>query len=194
MKNSLFIIALFVLVKTNAQTAEFKKAYDEGNMKLKIKSYTPAIQSYDKAIALVQTDADNAFKSKTILTDDKKYIADAYAKRSSCYYYTGNYNAMKTDAEKTLALDPKNPDAVSLLAYMQYKAGTKKKACISEREQINKGSETAKKIFEDCSCAKEGIAIYKEGVTQANLKRYDTALVRLNEALVILPDSGSIYV
>jgi tetratricopeptide (TPR) repeat protein len=194
MKKVLSLLALCILIKTNAQTADFKKFCDDGNAKFKIKSYSLAIQSYDKAIAGVQADADNAVKSKTALTDDKKYIADVYAKRATSYYYTGNYPAMKTDAEKVLVLDPKNQDAISLIAYMQYKAGDKKAACAKEREQITKGSEAARKIFEDCYCWKEGIALYKEGVTQVNLKRYDSALVKLNQALVILPDSGTIYV
>ena len=195
MKKALSLLALFILIKTtNAQTADFKKAYDDGNLKFKVKSYSLAIPLYDKAIALVQTDADNALASKTAISDDKKYIADVYAKRAACFYYMGNYTAMKTDAEKVRALDPKNQDAPSLLAYMQYKAGDKKTACSIERVQINKGSEAAKRVFEDCFCWREGVALYKEGITQANLKRYDSALVKLNQALVILPDSGSIYV
>jgi tetratricopeptide (TPR) repeat protein len=79
------------------------------------------------------------------------------------------------------------------MAYTKYKAGDKKFGCSSAREQMNKGSEIASKVFEDCFCWSEGITLYKEGMTQANLKRYDSALVKLNKALVILPDSGSIY-
>ncbi len=193
MKKTLFVIALFVLVKISAQTADFKKNYEDGNMLFKAKSYSKAILSYDKAIAIVQTDADNVLKTKTPLSDDKKYISDAYARRASCYYNTGNYGAMKTDAEKVLVLDPNNADGLALMAYTKYKGGDKKGGCSIAREQIGKGSEVAKKVFEDCFCWSEGIALYKEGTTQANLKRYDTALVKLNKALAILPDSGSIY-
>ena len=100
---------------------------------------------------------------------------------------------MKADAEKVLVLDPKNADGLALMAYTKHKAGDKKGGCSIAREQINRGSEIAKKVFEDCFCWSEGITLYKEGMTQANLKRYDSALVKLNKALVILPDSGSIY-
>jgi len=193
MKKILFVIALFLLVKINAQTPDFKKNYEDGNLKLKAKNYSQAILCYDKAIAIVQPDADNALKAKTYLTDDKKYISDVYAKRATCYYNTSNYSAMKTDADKVIALDSSNVDAPALLAHQKYKGGDKKVACAIMRKQISKGSEPAKKVFEDCFCWTEGMSLYKDGLTSANLKRYDTALVKLNKALTILPDSGAIY-
>src|ERR1700739_3090598 len=193
MKKTLYVIAFLAFIKTIAQTPDFKKSYEDGNTKFKAKSYSQAILSYDKAIGIVQADADAAVKSKTALSDDKKYISDAYARRADCYYNTGNYGAMKADAEKVLILDPQNADGLALTAYMKYKVGDKKGGCSIAREQINKGSEIAKKVFEDCFCWSEGITLYKEGTTLANLKRYDSALVKLNKALIILPDSGSIY-
>ncbi|MEO8760817.1 MAG: hypothetical protein ABI388_06220 [Bacteroidia bacterium] len=193
MKKIVFVIALFAFVKINAQTPDFKKNYEDGNLMLKAKSFSKAILSYDKAIAIVEADADNALKTKTYLTDDKKYISDAFAKRAICYYNTGNYMAMKTDADKVMVLDSSNADAPALLAYQKHKAGDKKGACTIIRKQILKGSDVAKKVFEDCFCWSEGVALYKEGMSNANLKRYDTALVKLNKALAILPDSGSIY-
>ena len=193
MKKTLIVLALFLFAKINAQTPDFKKNYEDGNFNLKAKSYSKAIVCYDKAIATVQADADNTIKAKTFLSDDKKYISDVYAKRATCYYNTGNYAAMKTDADKVLLLDSANVDAPALLAYQKYKAGDKKIACTTLRKQINKGSEIAKKTFEDCFCWTEGMILYKEGMSNANLKRYDLALVKLNEALTILPDSGAIY-
>ncbi|MHB8261287.1 MAG: tetratricopeptide repeat protein [Bacteroidia bacterium] len=193
MKKILFVMALFALVKINAQTPDFKKNYEDGNIKYKAKSFSLAILSYDKAIAIVQTEADNAIKAKTALSEDKKYISDVYARRATCYYHTGNYSAMKTDDERVLLLEPNNMDALATLAYLKYKAGDKKGGCSAAREQISRGSEVASRVFEDCFCWSVGYALYKEGVTQANLKRYDTALVMLNKALAIIPDSGSIY-
>ena len=191
---SLLLVTCYLLpVTCSAQTADFKKNYEDGNTLFKAKSYSKAILSYDKAIAIVQADADAAIKSKTVLSDDKKYISDVYARRATCYYNTGNYAAMKTDAEKVLVLEPKNTDAAALLAYTKYKAGDKRGGCSAAREQITNGSEVGKKVFEDCFCWSEGITLYKEGTTMANLKRYDSAIVKLNKALAILPDSGSIY-
>src|ERR1700748_1681903 len=104
MKKTLFALALLLLVKLSAQTADFKKNYEDGNMKCRVKSFSLAIVSYDKAIATVQADADNAIQSKTYLSNDKKYISDVYAKRAMCYYNTGNFSAMKADADKVIAL------------------------------------------------------------------------------------------
>src|ERR1035437_8543448 len=123
MKKTLFVIGLFVIVKINAQTPDFKKNYEDGNIKYKAKSYSLAILSYDKAIALIQMEADNTVKSKAVLSEDKKYISDVYARRATCYYHTGNYSAMKTDAEKVLLLEPENMNALATLAYLKYKAG-----------------------------------------------------------------------
>ncbi|MFI5142253.1 MAG: hypothetical protein ACHQII_07850, partial [Bacteroidia bacterium] len=191
MKKLLFIITLFSVVKINAQnsTCANNKDFEDGNTKFKSKSYSLAIQSYDKAIAIIEADA----KKPNLNYDIKKCMVDVYSRRATCYYNTGNYTAMKTDADKILALDTGNADALALLAYTKHKAGNKKAGCVAARNQIIKGSEVAKKVFEDCFCWSEGMTLYKDGMTQANLKRYDAALVKLNEALTILPDSGSIY-
>ena len=191
MKKLLFIIAQFSIVKINAQniTCANNKDYEDGNIKFKGKSYGLAIQAYDKAIAVIEADA----KKPDLNYDIKKCMVDVYTRRATCYYNTGNYTAMKADADKVLALDTANTDARALLAYPKYKAGNKKEACTIIRTQIIKGSEIGKKVFEDCFCWTEGMILYKDGLTQSNLKRYDAALVKLNEALTILPDSGAIY-
>ncbi|HXU25675.1 MAG TPA: tetratricopeptide repeat protein [Bacteroidia bacterium] len=191
MKKLLLIIALFSIAKINAQniTCANNKDYEDGNTKFKGKSYALAIQAYDKAIALVDADA----KKSNLNYDIKKCMVDVYTRRATCYYYTGNYTAMKADADKILSVDTANADVRALLGYPKYKAGNKKEACATIRTQIIKGSEIGKKVFEDCFCWTEGMILYKDGLTQSNLKRYDAALVKLNEALTILPDSGAIY-
>ncbi|HKC68785.1 MAG TPA: hypothetical protein VKG26_11185 [Bacteroidia bacterium] len=190
MKKLLFILSLFSIVKINAQsTCINNKDFEDGNTKFKGKSYSLAIQSYDKAIAVIEADA----KKPNVSYDVKKCMADVYARRAICYYNTGNYTAMKADADKVLSIDTANADALALLAYTKHKAGNKKAGCTAIRTQITKGSEAAKKVFDDCFCWSEGMNLYKEGMTQGNLKRYEPALVKLNEALAILPDSGSIY-
>jgi tetratricopeptide (TPR) repeat protein len=62
-------------------------------------------------------------------------MIDVYARRATCYYNTGNYSAMKSDAEKILTLDSANADALALLAYFKHKAGNKKEACTITRKQ-----------------------------------------------------------
>ena len=191
MKKTLFVIALFSIATINAQntTCSNNRDFEDGNTKFKGKSYSLAIQLYDKAITQIEADA----KKPNLNYDIKICMIDAYSRRATCYYNTGNYSAMKNDAEKVLTLDTANANALALLAYFKYKAGNKKEACTITRAQIIKGSEVGKKVFEDCFCWSEGIKLYKEGTTESNLKRYDAALIKLNEALSILPDSGSIY-
>ena len=191
MKKALLLIAFFAIIKINAQntTCSNNRDYEDGNTKFKGKSFSLAIQSYDKAITQIEGDA----KKPNLNYDINKCMVDVYTRRATCYYNTGNYSAMKSDAEKILTLDTVNADAKALLAYFKHKAGNKKEACTVTRKQITKGSEVAKKVFEDCFCWSEGIRLYKEGTTESNLKRYDAALIKLNEALGILPDSGSIY-
>ena len=183
-------LILFSVVKIQAQnTCSNNKDFEDGNMKMKGKSFSLAIKSYDKAITQIESDA----QKNAVGYDLKKCKIEIYSRRASCYYYTGNYPAMKTDAEKVLSLDSSNMDAKALLTYLTYKAGNKKEACSIERKQIKKGSEIANKIFEDCFCWSEGYGLYKEGTTDLNLKKYDVALSKLNEALQIIPDSGGIY-
>ncbi|MBS1646786.1 MAG: hypothetical protein JST67_05555 [Bacteroidetes bacterium] len=193
MKKIAALSAILLCAKLQAQTPEFKANYDDGFVKYKIKSYKLAITSFDKAIAIVQVEADKNIKAKTFLSSEKKYISNVFAKRAACHYYTGNMGAMQADANTVLSLDSSNADVLSLLATQKYKSGEKRKACINIQKQVAKGSAIATQVFDDCFCWIEGMKLYKEGLTAANLKRYDTALVKFQQALYILPDSGLVY-
>jgi tetratricopeptide (TPR) repeat protein len=193
MKHIIYVFAALSAFSGMSQSAEFKRNFEDGNMKYKVKSYTLAIPSFDKAIATVQAEAQKAASSKTPLPADKKYISEAYAKRGACYFQTGNTGAMSSDAEMALACDPDNIDAKALRAAYKHKTGDKKAACKEIRQQVTAGSEVAPKIFEECFCWSEAVTLAKEGDGDANFKRYDEAIKKLNEAAEILPDSGFIY-
>ena len=193
MKHLYSAIALFLVVSLNAQSPEFKKNFEDGNMKYKVKSYSLAIVAFDKAISAIASDAESAAGAKTPMTPEKKNMANAYAKRGACYFQTGNTSSMKNDAFMALALDPENTDAKALVAASQHKAGDKRGACKEIRKQIINGIEIAPKIFEECFCWSDAFNLAKEADTDANLKKFDEALKKSNEAIDILPDSGFIY-
>jgi hypothetical protein len=192
MKQILLVAATVALVSAKAQSPEFKKNFEEGNMKFKAKSYTTAIPSYDKAVKLIEADAKKAIASKTAPIEERKYMAEAFARRGMCYYFTGSTYAMKSDAEMALALDTGNADAKALVAYSKHKTD-KKQACKDIRRAILAGSEGGSKIFDDCFCWSEGVNLAKDAESMANLQKYDNALKLSSEAIEILPDSGYIY-
>jgi tetratricopeptide (TPR) repeat protein len=193
MKNLYSAIALLLFVNLNAQSPEFKRNFEDGNMKCKGKSYTLAIASFDKAIKVIAADAEKFVGDKSPATPERKSMSEAYAKRAACYFQTGNTSAMKTDAFMALSLDPENTDAKACIAASQHKGGDKIGACKEIRKQIIKGSEVAPKIFEECSCWMEGEKLAKDADTDANLKKYDAAMKKATDAIEILPDSGSTY-
>ena len=190
MKKLILASALLALAGAHAQSPEFKKAYEDGNLKYKAKSYTTAIPLYDKAIRIYEADAK---KTKGALDAGKQYIAEVYSRRGMCYFFTGNTGALKSDAQSALALDTGNADAKALLGYLRHKSGDKKQGCKEISKAITRGSEGGGKIFEDCFCWSEGVTLAKEAESMANLNRYDKALALSNEAIEILPDSGYIY-
>jgi len=193
MKHILPAFALLLTVNVNAQSPEFKKNFDDGNMKYKVKSYSLAITAFDKAIATISEEAEKQVGEKTPMTPEKKNMSAAYAKRGACYFQKGNTSAMKNDALMALSLDPENFDAKALTAAAQHKAGDKNSACKEIRTQIKNGSEIAPKIFEECSCWSDAFNLAKEAESDANLRKFDEAMKKATEAIEILPDSGFIY-
>jgi tetratricopeptide (TPR) repeat protein len=192
MKHIYSAAALFLLINLNAQSPVFKTNFEDGNMKYKVKSYSLAILSFDKAVATIE-DVDKYVGDKSPMTPERKSYANAFSKRGACYFQTGNTSSMKEDAFKALSIDPQNVDAKALLAVSNHKSGNKIDACKEIRKQIIAGSEVAPKIFEECSCWMEGEKLAKEADTDANLKKYDAAMKKASEAIDILPDSGSTY-
>jgi tetratricopeptide (TPR) repeat protein len=195
MKKVLFASALLAAVSLQAQSPEFKKAFEEANVKYKAKSYTAAIPLYDKAIKNIADDASTAIELKKINTPETKYMAEAYSKRGMCYYFTGSTFAMKSDADMALKLDTGNADAKALNAYNLHKGGgaDKKKTCKAIRKAILAGSEGGQKIFEECFCWSEGHNLTKEAESKANVMKWDEAIGYANDAIAIQPDSGNAY-
>lgn len=192
MKNILFAATIVLSTSLVAQSPEFKKLFEEGNMYMKAKSYTKAIPPYDKAIRLIENDATKAIAAKTI-NPANKWMAEIYGRRGMCYYFTGSTGGMKADAETALALDTANADAKSLIGYSIFKSGDKKKGCKGIRKGVNGGSEGGAKIFEDCFCWSDGVALAKEADSKANVQKWDEAIAFANEAIDIMPDSGYVY-
>lgn len=184
---------LFIANIAKAQTPEFKKAMESGNQKYKIKSYNLAIMDYDAAIKSVSADVDKLIASKTTVPADKKYILEAYEKRANCAFYTKNYPKMNGDVDKLLALDSSNTNAKALKSLDKYKTGKKAEGCTGMKSEALKGNEIAAQAYKECFCNNEGIILAKEGTSLNSLKKYDEALVKLDQALLIIPDSGFVH-
>lgn len=186
-------LLLFISNLSIAQTAEFKKAIDNGNQKFKIKSYSLAIMDYEAAIKIVAPEVDKLIAAKTPIPADKKYMIEPYEKRAVCSYYTKNITVMRADLEKIFILDSSNVNAKGLKAFDKFQTGKKTEGCIGMKNEAIKGSEVAAQAHKDCFCNNEAIVLAKEAITSNNMKKYDDALIKLEQALKILPDSGYIH-
>ena len=172
---------------------DFKKLMEGANQKFNVKSYKLAITEYDNTIKLVSADIDKIIAAKAQITPEKKYVLEPYTKRAQCFYFTNNFTAMKTDMETIAAVDTANADVKVLKAYFKHKSGDKINSCIGLRQAGKKGDLFAKKVFDECFCWTEGVNLANEGTSKNNLRKYDEALVALENALSILPDSGYIH-
>ncbi len=195
MKRILLASTLLAALTLNAQSPEFKKAFEDATNKYKAKSYSLALSSYDKAIKAVEDDASSFLALKKAPTTESRTWAEAYSRRGMCHFFGGSTFAMKEDADMALKLDTGNADAKALIAYNQFKGGgaDKKKACKAIRKAIIAGSQGGEKIFEECFCWSEGVNLGKEAETNANLQKWDAAIKFANEAIEIIPDSGNNY-
>jgi len=192
----IYLLSSFVLLISSAsiaQTPDFKKAVENGNLKLKTKSYSLAIMDYDAAIKIVSPEVDKLIASKTPIPADKKYMIEPYEKRAICSYYTKNITVMRADLEKIFILDSSNVNAKGLKAFDKFQQGKKSEGCIGMKTEALKGSEVAGQAHKDCFCNNEAIVLAKEAMTSNNMKKYDEALTKLDQALKILPDSGYIH-
>ncbi len=195
MKKNYLFSSLFIIISNLifGQTAEFKKAIDSGNQKYKIKSYSLAIMDFEAAIKIVSPEVDKLIASKSSIPEGKKYLIEPYEKRAICSYYTKNITVMRADLEKIFILDSSNVNAKGLKAFDKFQAGKKTEGCIGMKTEAIKGSEVAGQAHKDCFCNNEAIVLAKEAITSNNMKKYDEALVKLDQALKILPDSGYIH-
>ncbi|MDP2386175.1 MAG: tetratricopeptide repeat protein [Bacteroidota bacterium] len=194
MKKIYFLSAIIALTSSlTAQTADFKKAVDNGNQKYKAKSYKLAMVDYDAALKIVSADIDKLIAEKTPIPADKKYMLEPLEKRANCAYFTSNIAVMKSDIDKVYILDSSNANAKALKAYELYKAGKKSEGCIAMQAQVKNGSDVAPRAFTDCFCSNEGILLAKEATTANNMKKYDDALTKADAALKIIPDSAYVH-
>jgi tetratricopeptide (TPR) repeat protein len=190
MKKIYFLFPALITGILSAQTPDFKKAMDNGNAKYKIKSYNLAIMDYDAAIKIIGPEVDKLVAAKTPLAPEQKYMVQPYELRATCYYHAGNPAKMKMDADRVLLLDSSNANAKALLAYDLYKAGKKADGCAGIVAQIKKESDIAPVIYKNCYCAAEGATLSKEASGLNIAKKYDEALAKAEQALLIVPDSG----
>jgi len=120
-------------------------------------------------------------------------MIEPYEKRANCAFYTKNMVAMRSDVEKVLALDSTNINAKALRAFDRYKTGNKVDGCVGMKTMVLQENEIAIQAFKDCYCGNEGIVLAKAAISDNNIEKYDDALVKANQALLILPDSGYIH-
>lgn len=113
------------------------------------------------------------------------------------FYYRGIANAGLNKPEEALndfstaiKFDPQYGDAYSKRGDTYLKKGNSLEACKDFKKGMENKSEEAKNKYDENFCWEKGIAYFKDGKTQLNLKKYNEALVLLNQSLQIYSDSA----
>lgn len=171
------------------QNTVFKQLKESADRKYDVKSYKQAYIDYDNAYKIIKPEIDKIDSLNIQISSTQKEYLMCLVRHASCAHYIGNTDQVKADAEKILTIDSLNSTAKSIKAFLNYKAGDKLIACIEIQKQSVSGTEIAKKMFDDCFCWSEGIFAYRNAKSAFSLAKNEEALLLVNQALAILPDS-----
>jgi tetratricopeptide (TPR) repeat protein len=177
-----------------AQTPAFKQLMDAADTKYAVKSYKEAYKEYDAALKMISADLDKIVAARQQIGKDHADWLKCMVRHARCAYFTSYVTQANADADRILSVDSVNADAKAIKAYGKYKSGEKMNACRDLKAQQVNGSEIAGRIYEDCFCWSEGITQFREANSAFSLARNKEALLAIDNAIDILPDSIGYHV
>ncbi|CAN5440005.1 hypothetical protein BH11BAC1_BH11BAC1_23840 [soil metagenome] len=219
-KNYILLVAIFagLTMSVNAQTASqtpTKTAIvysgpsaigdqkrDNGDFKGAIDAYTLEINKIDaeaQRIAKLRnnyekmSEFDKMNQNQDEIKKNYPDWAKLYYGRAVCNVSLVNKPAAKPDLDMAINLDNSNGDAYYMRAMVINSKDTKDAACMDMSKAAALGSEKAKVAFDDNFCWNNAQQHYKAGASSVMLRKYDEAIVELNLAIEICPDSGAYF-
>ena len=207
MIRTILSVILFLLFSVSHAQENFCA---NGDKKLKANDFAGAMADYDAYIKLNESDALAFVKKREqyskmttyeiALADNGRVLepmvecAQAYFGKAMCEKGLGNKAEALKDIELTINLNWLMGEAYYERALLKYTKEQKDDQCIDLRMGADLGCEKSKIAYEDNFCWNNSLNHYKEGVTKYNIHNYDAAIVDLDIALKLNPDSATTYV
>ncbi|HTL80194.1 MAG TPA: tetratricopeptide repeat protein [Bacteroidia bacterium] len=196
--------------QTTAATKTVTPVYSglsaDGDMKRDKMDYVGAVDSYTAQINTIGIEAQRICKLKTDYlkmsefdrmnanTDEvnKQYTdwAKLYYGRAMANIALGKKPDAKADLDMAVGLDNTMADAYYQRALLMNTKDTKDEACEDMSKAAALGSDKAKIAFDDNFCWNSAMQHFKNGSSNVTLKKYDEAIVDLDIAIALCPDSG----
>lgn len=175
---------------------------DKGDFVGAIKDYTKEITKIDvdaQRIVKLKADYDKMteFEKMNQNQDDMKKNYPDWAKlyygRAMCNISLMKKPEAKPDLDMAIGLDNTNGDAYYQRALIINSKDNREPACIDMSRAAALGNEKAKVAFDDNFCWNTAAQYYKDGCSQVTLRKYEEAIVALNKAIALCPDSGAYF-
>jgi tetratricopeptide (TPR) repeat protein len=175
---------------------------DAGDFKGAIVEYTNEINKIDaEAQRIVKLKADYAKMSEfDKMNQDQEAIKKNYSDWAKLYYGRAISNitlmtktTAKADLDMAIGLDNSNGDAYYQRALLINSKENRDNACKDLTQAMALGSEKAKLAHEENFCWNAAQVHYKEGASRVTTRKYEDAIVELDLAILICPDSGVYY-
>jgi tetratricopeptide (TPR) repeat protein len=175
---------------------------DNGDFKGAIDAYTIEINKIDaEAQRISKLKADYEKMSEfDKMNQNQDEVKKNYSDWSKLYYGRAvsnialvNKPAAKPDLDMAISLDNNNADAYYQRALVVNSKDNRDNACMDMSRAAALGSEKAKVAYDDNFCWNAAQQHFKEGASDVTMRKYDEAIVALNEAISICPDSGNYY-
>lgn len=174
---------------------------DKGDFNGAITDYTTEINKIDvEARRIVKLKADYEKMSEfDKMSQNQDEIKKNYTDWAKLYYGRAMANiglAKKADAvpdlDVAIGLDNMMADAYYQRA-MCATGKNKETACVDLSRAVSLGHEKAKSASDDNFCWNIALQHYKDGVSKLSLRKYNEAILELDSAIALSPDSGRYY-
>ncbi|MCX6313085.1 MAG: tetratricopeptide repeat protein [Bacteroidetes bacterium] len=219
-KNYLLLISVFVGLNIfvsdlkaqtppSKQTVVYSGPSASGDMKRDKGDFTGAIADYTTEITKIDADVQRIVKLKTDYDKMSEFekanqnqdeVKKNYSDWAKLYYGRAmcNVSLMKKveatpDLGIAICLNSSFADAYYQRALIINSKDNRENACIDMSKAASLGSEKAKVAFDDNFCWNTAQQHYKDGCSNLTLRKYDEAIVSLNQAIALCTDSGAYY-
>jgi tetratricopeptide (TPR) repeat protein len=211
------VASIGICLHSTAQTAtkpataqlSFTGPAAAGDAKRAKGDFNGAIEAYNLEINKIDAEAKRIIKLKADyskmsefdkMNQNQEEINKSYPDWAKLYYGRAASNIglgkkadAKPDLDMAISLDNTIADAFYQRALIVKSKENMDPACEDITRAVTLGSAEAKIAYDDNFCWNVAQQHYKEGASKVTLRKYDEALVELNKAISICPDSGVYY-
>jgi len=196
----LLVSASIIITSVSLSQTTIPKEYEAIEKKIAAYDFPGVVKDADAMIAASKTKIEEYTKMIDGYNrnhDPKKKAFSYKHEFAAPFYYRGigNFGSGKneeavSDFSTALKFDPQFGEVYLKRSDVYLKKGNTLEACKDLKRAMDNNVKGAKGRYDENFCWEKGIAYFKDGKTQLNLKKYNEALSLLNEGLSLYSDSA----